>query len=75
MTIRLLETLTTIAGVTVDPEFREAARRHAELIQRGSQEGLPDSFDREEVSARYRTLLEALESPAELAAVTAEGCQ
>jgi uncharacterized membrane protein len=55
VTIRLLETITLIAGVASRTEDCAALRRHAEMIARGAREGLPEEEDRKAAEERYRT--------------------
>lgn len=59
--IRLLETLTVIAGHARDPEQRQAVLRQAAMVERAGRESLPEENDREDVQERYRVLLEAVE--------------
>ncbi|MEO6809902.1 MAG: DUF2254 domain-containing protein [Isosphaeraceae bacterium] len=62
VTIRLLEAIAAIAGRTRDPDFLAALRRHADMIHRGSLEGLPEKSDREDADDRYRRALDALDA-------------
>jgi uncharacterized membrane protein len=57
VTLRLLETIAIVVGRTRDPEFLAALVRHAELIHRGSQEGLPEAWDRREADERYQGVM------------------
>ena len=61
VTIRLLETLTVIAGHARDPEQRQAVLRQAAMVERAGREALPEENDRQDVQERYRVLLEAAE--------------
>ena len=59
VTLRLLETIATVLGQARAPTFRAALLQHAAIIHRGSQEGLPDPWDRAEADRRYRLVLDA----------------
>lgn len=61
VTIRLLEVIATIAECTHNKKNRAALLRHANMIRRGSQD-LLEELDREDVEARYDTLIRALSS-------------
>ncbi len=61
VTIRLLEAIAMVAGFAQRQEDRAALRRHAEMISRGSRDGLPEKNDRDAVEERFRTVLRALE--------------
>lgn len=63
--IRLLETITMIAGAARRPEDRAALRRHADMIARGAREGLPEADDRRAVEERYLAASQALREPKE----------
>ncbi|MEX2606804.1 MAG: DUF2254 family protein [Kiritimatiellia bacterium] len=56
-TIRLLETITVIAGFVHRPEDRSALMRQAEMIARGAGEALPEEEDRREVEALWKAFL------------------
>lgn len=60
VTIRLLETLAVIATRVRKEQDRQAIRRHAVMIERGSREGLPEELDREVVQEKYQAVLKAL---------------
>lgn len=60
VTIRLLETITMIAGAVRCEEDRAALLRHAEMIARGARAGLPEEDDRHAVEDRYRAASRAL---------------
>ncbi|WP_435010356.1 DUF2254 domain-containing protein [Tundrisphaera lichenicola] len=66
VTMRLLETFAAVARQTRDPAFQASLRRHAELVHRGSREGVLDPSDREDVSARYRQVMDILDGIADL---------
>jgi uncharacterized membrane protein len=61
VTIRLLETIRFVALHVRREEDAETLRRHATMIERGSREGLPEQFDREDVQERFRSGLAVLE--------------
>lgn len=61
VTIRLLESLIVIASNTSRDIDKESIRRHAEMIKRGSDEGIPEELDRNDVDQRYEQLIEILE--------------
>ena len=60
VTIRLLEAIEVIAEHTYKNSHRMALLRHATMIERGSQEGLPEELDRKDVQTRYQAVLRAL---------------
>jgi uncharacterized membrane protein len=49
VTIRLLEAIANIATHTSNSKYQVILQRHANMILRGSQEGLPEELDREDV--------------------------
>ncbi len=53
--IRLLETITVVAGFARRPGDRAALLRHAEMIVRGARDSLPEAEDRRTVEERYQT--------------------
>ncbi len=53
VTIRLLESLETVAGFAWSTEQREAILRQAKMIERGGREGLAEGMDVEDVRERY----------------------
>jgi uncharacterized membrane protein len=61
VTIRLLEAIAVIAEHTGNKKHRAALLRHANMIQDGSQEALPEGQDRKDIEERYRAALRALE--------------
>ena len=66
VTLRLLETIAAISRHTQNPAFREALRRHAEVIHRGSEGGLKEPVDRKEADRRFQEVIEILDAkPAE----------
>lgn len=62
VTIRLLEVIATIAEYTNNNENRAALLRHADMIRRGSQQGLPEELDRKDVETIYQAVIKALSS-------------
>ena len=56
LTIRLLETIIVVAGFTQRSEDRATLLRHAEMIARGANDGLPEEQDRQLVDARFQIL-------------------
>ncbi len=60
VTIHLLEVIGKIAPNIKRDDYREALIRHAEMIMRGSEEGLPEKLDRRDVQDRYQLAIEAL---------------
>lgn len=61
VTIRLLEAIATIATYMTNPKHKPVLKRHAEMILRGSQEGLSEEQDRKDVQERYYSVIKALE--------------
>ncbi len=61
VTIRLLETIAVVADFARRSEDRAALRRHAEMIARGSLEGLPEKEDRQAVETRFLAAMQSLE--------------
>ncbi|WP_414563065.1 MULTISPECIES: DUF2254 domain-containing protein [unclassified Anabaena] len=60
VTIRLLEAIALVATHTQNPQYREVLRRHADMIERGSHEGLPESQDRKDVYRKYDDVIQSL---------------
>lgn len=63
VTIRLLETLTTLAERVEDPEMLRGIQGHASLVEQGAA-ALPDGRDRYDVEIRYRRVQAALKERA-----------
>lgn len=64
VTIRLLETIATVAGSVHRSEDRAALLRHAKMIARGARDGLPEDEDRQTVEERFQLAKQLLsESP------------
>ncbi|MBH8552972.1 DUF2254 domain-containing protein [Nostocaceae cyanobacterium CENA357] len=66
VTIHLLEAITIVANYAHNPQDRENLRRHADMIERGSHEGLPEEQDRQDVQEQYHKALQALEQEHEI---------
>ncbi len=62
VTIRLLETMATVASRAPDEVWRCALRRQAEMVHRGGQQALPEEGDRRVADDRLRDVLRALGS-------------
>jgi len=62
VTIRLLEAIANIATYTNNPKYQAVLQRHADMILRGSQEGLPEELDREDVQKQYDIATQALKN-------------
>jgi uncharacterized membrane protein len=62
VTIRLLEAIANIATHTSNPKYQVILQRHANMILRGSQEGLPEELDREDVQKQYDIAIQALKN-------------
>ncbi|MBW4638465.1 MAG: DUF2254 domain-containing protein [Gloeocapsa sp. UFS-A4-WI-NPMV-4B04] len=61
VTIRLLEAIASIAPFTRNKKDRAALLRHADMIQRGSHEGVSEELDRKAVEERYQVAVKALQ--------------
>ncbi len=61
VTIRQIEALAIIATYSRNPKQQAILKRHAEMILRGSREGLPEEQDRQDVQEQYHNFLKALE--------------
>lgn len=57
VTIHLLEVLIAIVEHTSHPDHLTALVRQAEILNRGSQEALPEENDRRDVNERYLALV------------------
>ena len=60
VTIRLLEAIATIARYTQNPKDRDALRRHAEMIQRDSNNAVSEEWDKKDIEEQYQAALKAL---------------
>ena len=61
VTMRLLEAIADIAPFTHTKADRAALLRHANMIERGSHEGITEELDRNDVKERYLAALKAIE--------------
>lgn len=59
--IRLLEAIALIASRTENKKDRAALLRHAQMIQRSSQENISEELDQKDVEERYLTVVKTLE--------------
>jgi uncharacterized membrane protein len=59
VTIRLLEAIAVIAPFTHTKADRAALLRHANTIKRGSEEGITEELDRNDVKERYLAAVKA----------------
>lgn len=62
VTIRLLEAIANIATHTSNPKYQVILERHANMILRGSQKGLPEELDREDVQKQYDIAIQAIKN-------------
>jgi uncharacterized membrane protein len=62
VTIRLLSAIANIATYTSNPKYQAVLQRHADMILRGSQEGLSEELDREDVQKQYDIAIQALKN-------------
>jgi len=62
VTIRLLEAIANIATYTNNPKYQVILQRHAEMILRGSQDGLPEELDRQDVQKQYDSAIQVLKN-------------
>jgi uncharacterized membrane protein len=60
VTMRLLEAIAVIALFTHTPTDQAALLRHANMIERGSHEGIAEDLDRKDVKERYLTAMKAI---------------
>lgn len=60
VTIRLLEAIATISRYTQNPKDRDALRRHAEMIQRDSNDAVSEEWDKKDIEEQYQAVLKAL---------------
>ncbi len=58
--MQLLDAITLVATYTEAPNQQAVLRRHAEMVLRGSQEGLSEEYDRSQVEKHYQKVLAAL---------------
>ena len=60
VTLRLLEAIETIGQHAHSDKNKQPLRRQAEMIERGSKDGLPEENDRQEVAQQHQKTLRAL---------------
>jgi uncharacterized membrane protein len=70
VTIRLLEAIAVIATYTRNKKDCAALLRHADMIERGSREGVSEECDRQNIKERYQAAVRALEQRAMASAAT-----
>lgn len=61
VTMRLLEAIAVIASFTHRTSDQIALRRHADMIERGSQEGVAEELDLKAIKERYLAAVKAIE--------------
>jgi len=61
VTMRLLEAIAVIAPFTHTKVDRAALLRHANMIERGSHEGISEELDQKDVKERYLAAVKAIE--------------
>jgi uncharacterized membrane protein len=61
VTMRLLEAIAVTAPFTYTKADRDALLRHANMINRGSYEGIAEELDRNDIKERYLTAVKAIE--------------
>lgn len=61
VTMRLLEAIAVIAPFTHTKADRAALLRHANMIDRGSEEGITEGLDRQDIKERYLAAVKAIE--------------
>ncbi|WP_339460293.1 DUF2254 domain-containing protein [Nodularia spumigena] len=66
VTIHLLKAIALIANCTHNGQYQQILKRHADMIERGSHEGLPESQDRRDVQEKYNTVIQVLEQNHEI---------
>lgn len=67
VTIHLLQAIALIATYTDNPQYQQILKRHADMIEQGSHEGLPEPQDRQDVQQKYNKAIEMLQSNHETA--------
>ena len=60
VTMRLLEAIAAIAAFTHRTQDRNTLQRHADMIERGGQEGIAEKLDYENVKERYLAVVKAI---------------
>ncbi len=66
VTIHLLKAIALIATCTHNGQYQQILKRHADMIARGSHEGLPESQDRQDVQDKYNSVIQVLEQNHEI---------
>lgn len=61
VTMRLLEAIAVIAPFAHSKADRSALLRHANMIERGSHDGIAEELDRNDIKERYLTAVKAIE--------------
>jgi uncharacterized membrane protein len=61
VTIHLLAAIARIAQYTHNPEYLAVLRRHADMIERGGKEGLPEPQDCQDLQEKYLSVIQAVE--------------
>ena len=64
VSIRLLETIATIAAQTRNKDDRAALLRHAEMIRDGCMQRITANEDKKDLEERYRAVLEIVDEGA-----------
>ncbi len=54
--------IANIATYTNNSKYQAVLQRHAEMILRGSQDGLPEELDRQDVQKQYDNAIQALKN-------------
>jgi uncharacterized membrane protein len=62
VTVRMLETLATIAGVVERPEHKEAIRRQGDMIKRAGGRVISEKLDQKAILERHQSLMRILDS-------------
>ncbi|MCM2409185.1 DUF2254 domain-containing protein [Anabaena sp. CCAP 1446/1C] len=60
VTMHLLEAIAIIANFTQNPQYHAVLRHHADMIERGSLETLPELKDRQDVQEVYHQVIQDL---------------
>jgi uncharacterized membrane protein len=66
VTIHLLEAIGLIATYTDNCQYRQVLKHHANMIARSSHQSLPEPQDRQDVQAKYNSVIQILEQNHEL---------
>ena len=61
VTMRLLEAIAVIAPFTHTQAYRAALLRHANMSDRGSDEGIAEKLDHNDIKERYLAVVKAIE--------------